>query len=151
MKKLLAVFAFLLIGAVSYAQQQPKIPTAEELAKKNMDEMDERLKLSATQKSIIYNYAYDLAKSQVELFKKQQSGNFQNEDGTAYFRAVNITNNKIKGVLQPEQISAYNTLIEDRVNGNIDDKRKKKKKKKGEEEEVVVGIEGLKMEGEARP
>ena len=123
-----------------------KIPTAQELAKKNIDEMETRLKLSATQKSVLYNIAYDMAKDQLALYKKQQAGTYVDEDGTVFFKKQNESNNTIRRLLKPEQVEEFNKLIEDRLNG-VDPKKKKKKLKKGEEEEKVVGIEGLKATG----
>jgi hypothetical protein len=129
---------------------QPKVPTAEELTKKNVDEMVSRLKLSSTQKSVIYNYAYNFAKAQVELMKKQQSGGYGEEDIAKMYRLNNETNLNIKSVLKPEQVTEFNQLIEERLNGdNV--KKKKKKKRKGEEDEEVVGIEGLKSVKGVRP
>jgi len=142
MKKLMLIFAFCL--AVFTATKAQKIPTAEELAKKNIEEIDKRLKLSSTQRSVVYNYVFDLAKEQLALYKKQQAGTYQAEDETRYYRIQNETNKKIKVVLKTEQVEEFNKLTEERLNG-IDPSKKKKKLKKGEEEEKVVGIEGLKM------
>lgn len=144
MKKLVLMFA-LLVGLALNANAQ-KIPTAQELAKKNIDEMETRLKLSATQKSVLYNIAYDMAKDQLALYKKQQAGTYVDEDGTVFFKKQNESNNTIRRLLKPEQVEEFNKLIEDRLNG-VDPKKKKKKLKKGEEEEKVVGIEGLKATG----
>ena len=142
MKKLMLIFAFCL--AVFTATKAQKIPTAEELAKKNIEEIDKRLKLSSTQRNVVYNYVFDLAKEQLALYKKQQAGTYQAEDETRYYRIQNETNKKIKVVLKTEQVDEFNKLTEERLNG-IDPSKKKKKLKKGEEEEKVVGIEGLKM------
>lgn len=140
MKKLILMLA-LALGVV-FASKAQKIPTAEELAKKNIEELDKRLQLSATQKSIIYNYAFDMAKEQLALFKKQQAGTFKDEDETKFFKQQNETNKNIRAVLKPEQVIEYNKIVEERLSGI--DPNKKKKKKKGEEEDKVVGIEGLK-------
>jgi protein CpxP len=144
MKKLILI-TLLAIGTFfsSWAQ---KVPTAEEIAKKNIDEMDKRLKLTPTQRSVIYNYAFDMAKEQLSLYKKQQAGTFKQEDETKFFKLNNENTKNIKAVLKPEQIIEYNILTEERLNG-IDPAKKKKKLKKGEEEEKVVGIEGLKSVG----
>ncbi|MFD0940445.1 hypothetical protein [Pedobacter boryungensis] len=144
MKKL--IFLFLLIAGFAlptFAQQ--KTPTAEELAKKNVDELEKRLTLSSTQRSIAYNYVFNMYKEQLLLFKKQQAGTYKDEDETKIYRLQNETNANIKAVLKPEQIIEFNKLIEERLSGV--DPTKKKKKKKGEEEEKVVGIEGLKTKG----
>lgn len=141
MKKLILVLG-LAIG-VFFSSNAQKIPNPEEVAKKNVDEMEKRLKLSPTQKSVIYIYAYDLAKEQIALFKKQQAGNFRDEDETRIYKIQNETNKNIKVVLKPDQIEEFNKLNEERLSG-IDPTKKKKKLKKGEVEEKVVGIEGLK-------
>ena len=123
-----------------------KIPTAEELAKKNIEEIDKRLKLTSTQRNVIYNYVFNLSKEQLLLYKKQQAGTFKAEDETTFFRLNNETNKNIKTVLKPEQVTEFNKLTEERLSG-VDPTKKKKKLKKGEEEEKVVGIEGLKSNG----
>ncbi len=140
MKKLVVLF-FLMISAtmVGFAQ---KLPTAEELSKKNVEELEKRLTLSSTQKSVITKYAYDLAKSQIELMKKQQAQGYNDEEMTRYYKTMHDTNDKIKAVLKPEQVLEYNKIIEERLSGV--DPNKKKKNKKNQEEEKVVGIEGLK-------
>lgn len=143
MKKFLSALLLFTTVAVAAMAQQPKMPTPEELAKKNVDELETRLKLSSTQKSVIYNYAYNLAKEQIALSKKQQATGFNDEEISKLYRLSNETNKNIKAVLKPEQIVEFDKIIEDRLNG-VDPTKKKKKKKKGEEEEKVVGIEGLK-------
>lgn len=143
MKKFLSALLLFTAMAVAAMAQQPKMPTPEELAKKNVDELETRLKLSSTQKSVIYNYAYNLAKEQIALGKKQQATGFNDEEISKLYRLNNETNKNIKAVLKPEQIAEFDKVIEDRLNG-VDPNKKKKKKKKGEEEEKVVGIEGLK-------
>lgn len=127
---------------ISLAGFAQKMPTADEIAKKNVDELEKRLSLSSTQKGIIYNFAYSVAKDQVELFKKQQAGTFKEEDETRFYRLQADLNKNIKTVLKPEQVTEFNKVIEERLSG-IDPTKKKKKSKKGEEEEKVVGIEGL--------
>ncbi len=143
MKRLIFFSLFLCDLCFVQAQQQTKLPTIDELAKKNVDEIEIRLKLNPTQKSVIYNYAFDLAKELLAIIKKQQSGTFKNEDDMMYYRLQNEFNAKVKTVLKPEQVTEFNKLIEDRLSG-IEPKKKKKKRKKHEEEETVVGIEGLK-------
>lgn len=143
MKKFLSALLLFTTMATAAMAQQPKMPTPEELAKKNVDELETRLKLSSTQKSVIYNYAYNLAKEQIALSKKQQATGFNDEEISKLYRLNNETNKNIKAVLKPDQIVEFDKIIEDRLNG-VDPTKKKKKKKKGEEEEKVVGIEGLK-------
>lgn len=131
-----------MLGMVFSGLAQQKQPTAEELAKKNIDELEKRLKLSPTQKSVVYNYVYSLAKEQLALYKKQQATGYNDEEMTKYFKLQNETNKSIKSILKPEQITEYDIVIEERLSG-IDSSKKKKKAKKGEEEEKIVGIEGL--------
>ena len=141
MKKVFLI-AVLIFGAI-FSTLAQKQPTAEELAKKNIEELEKRLKLSQTQKNVIYNYAFNLAKEQVALYKKQVANGYNDEDLTRYYRLQNETNKNIKTLLKPEQATEYDKINEERLSG-IDPTKKKKKLKKGEEEEKVVGIEGLK-------
>jgi hypothetical protein len=144
MKKLILMM-ILMLGAF-FSTWAQKIPTAEELAKKNIEEIDKRLKLTSTQRNVIYNYVFNLSKEQLLLYKKRQAGTFKDEDETTFFRLNNETNKNIKTVLKPEQVTEFNKLTEERLSG-VDPTKKKKKLKKGEEEEKVVGIEGLKSNG----
>ncbi len=141
MKKWMVMLVLVL--GVAFAGKAQKVPTAEELAKKNIEELDKRLKLSPTQRSVVYNYAYELAKEQLALYKKQQAGTYKDEDETKFYKVQNELNKNIKAVLKPEQVTEYNLIVEERLSG-IDPNAKKKKKRKGEEEDKVVGIEGLK-------
>ena len=50
MKKLILMLALAL--GVFFSSSAQKIPTAEELAKKNVEEIDKRLKLTPTQKGV---------------------------------------------------------------------------------------------------
>jgi protein CpxP len=94
MKKLFLLLTLVLcIGLSANAQ---KIPTPDEIAKKNIEEMDKRLKLSATQRNVIYRYAFDMAKEQLALHKKQQAGEFRPEDETKMYRLMNDMNKNIK-------------------------------------------------------
>lgn len=136
----------MLVLGTFFSSWAQKIPTAEEIAKKNIEEMDKRLKLTPTQRSVIYNYVFNLAKEQLVLYKKQQAGTFKEEDESQFFRLNNETTKSIKTILKPEQVVEYNKLTEERLSG-IDPNKKKKKLKKGEEEEKVVGVEGLKSGG----
>jgi len=133
----------LIFGAFfsSFAQKQP---TAEELAKKNIDELEKRLKLSQTQRNVIYNYAFFIAKEQVAIYKKQLTVPVSNDELTKYYKLQNETNKNIRSVLKPDQLAEFEKVLEERLSG-VDPTKKKKKLKKGEEEEKVVGIEGLKM------
>ena len=133
----------LIFGAIfsTFAQKQP---TAEDLAKKNVDELEKRLKLSSTQKNVINNYAFFIAKEQIAIYKKQMANGVDNDELTKYYRLQNETNKNIRNVLKPDQVAEYDKLLEERLSG-VDPTKKKRKLKKGEEEEKVVGIEGLKM------
>ncbi len=142
MKRL--IFAAVLIFGVVFSSIAQKQPTAEELAKKNIEELEKRLKLSQTQKNVIYNYAFFIAKEQIALYKKQVTTGVDNDQLTRYYRLQNETNKNIKSLLKPDQATEFDKIIEERLSG-IDPSKKKKKQKKGEEEEKVVGIEGLKM------
>lgn len=144
MKKL--ILMMMLVLGTFFSTWAQKIPTAEELAKKNIEELDKRLKLTPTQRNVIYNYVFNLSKEQLQLFKKQQAGTFKAEDETQFFRLNNETNKNIKNVLKPDQVADFNKLTEERLSG-VDPTKKKKKLKKGEVEEKVVGIEGLKSIG----
>lgn len=149
MKKLLLILLVILGAQQAFAQ--PKLPTPEEIAKKNVDELETRLGLTTTQKGVIYHYAFNLAKEQVTLMKKQQATGYNDEEIAKIYKLSNLTNQNMKAVLKPEQIVEFDKVIEERLSG-IDPKKKKKKKKKGDqEEEKVVGIEGLKMVKEQQP
>lgn len=142
MKRLILIIV-LIFGAIFPAIAQ-KQPTAEELAKKNVDELEKRLKLSPTQKNVINNYAFFIAKEQIAIYKKQMASGVENDELTKYYRLQNETNKNIRSVLKPDQVAEFDKLVEERLSG-IDPTKKKKKLKKGEEEDKVVGIEGLKM------
>jgi protein CpxP len=141
MKKLVLMLLFLL--GITYTSNAQKIPTPDEVAKKNVEELEKRLKLTPTQKSVIYNFSYEFSKEQFALYKKQQAGLFKEEDETKFFKMQTELNRNIKTVLKGDQIGEFDKLIEERLSG-VDPTKKKKKLKKGEEEEKVVGIEGLK-------
>lgn len=141
--KRLILMMLVVLGASFSSVAQQKQPTAEELAKKNVEELEKRLKLNATQKSVIYNYAYSIAKEQLALYKKQQASGYNDEEMTKYYKFQNETNKSIKSVLKPEQITEFDRVLEERLSG-IDPNKKKKKGKKDEEEDKIVGIEGLK-------
>ncbi|MES2651247.1 MAG: hypothetical protein V4663_05875 [Bacteroidota bacterium] len=141
MKRL--IFMIVLIFGAIFSSIAQKQPTAEELAKKNIDELEKRLKLSPTQKNVIYNYAFSIAKEQILIYKKQMAAGVDNDELTKYYKLQNETNKNIKTVLKPDQVIEFEKVLEERLSG-IDPTKKKKKLKKGEEEEKVVGIEGLK-------
>ncbi len=144
MKKFL--FPLLMLLFTAFAAFSQKTPNAEELAKKNVEELEKRLKLSTTQRSVVYNYAYDLAKEQLDLYKKQVAGTFVRDDETRYFKKQNEINNLIRAVLKGDQVTEFNQILEERLSG-VDPNKKKKKARKGQEEDKVVGIEGLKSTG----
>ncbi|RZK50690.1 MAG: hypothetical protein EOO99_00525 [Pedobacter sp.] len=144
--KNIILFLSLFLGFAAFGVVEAhaqKMPTAEELTKKNIDELEKRLVLSSTQKSIITKYAYDLSKLQLDLVKKQKSQGVKDEELTRFYKSMNETNAKIRELLKPEQVKEFNIILEERLNGGNSNK-KKKKNKKNEAEEKIVGIEGLK-------
>ncbi|WP_316830577.1 hypothetical protein [Pedobacter aquatilis] len=138
MKKVVFLFLFV-IGISAIAGAQQKAPTPTEIAKKNVEDLDKKLKLNDTQKSIIYSLTYSQAKEQAELVKRQQSGNVKEDDIDKYYKLQNETTKSIRNVLKGDQQTQYDRIIEDRLSGKAN-----KKKKKGQEEEEVEGdISGL--------
>lgn len=134
----------LFLGTSILVKAQQKMPTAQEMTVKSIDELDKRLKLNSTQKSVIYNYTFDMCREQLELIKKQKAGTSNEDDISKFYKLQNETNNNIKNVLKGDQVAEFDKLLEERLNGD----NKKKKNKKGkhkEEEETVTGISGLKM------
>lgn len=139
MKRLVILFV-ILVGVNGLVRaQQNKMPTPTEIAQKNVDELDKRLKLNGTQKSVIYSFTYNQAKEQAELIKRQQAGNSKEEDVDKFYKLQNETSKNIRNVLRPEQQLEYDKVIEERLSGKS---QKNKKKKKGEEE-VESDIKGL--------
>lgn len=140
MKRL--VILFLVVVSVNglVRAQQNKMPTPTEIAQKNVEDLDKRLKLNGTQKSVIYSFTYNQAKEQAELIKRQQAGNSREEDVDKFYKLQNETTKNIRNVLRPEQQLEYDKVIEERLSGKSP---KSKKKKKGEEEEVQSDIKGL--------
>lgn len=143
MKRIIFLFLIVLGFTNMVKAQQNKMPTPDEIAKKNVEDLEKRLKLNGTQKSIIYSYTFNQAKEQAELMKKQQAGNFNEDDVAKFYKLQNETSEKIKTVLKPEQQIEYDKVIEERLSGKTDKDKKKKKKKKDEEEDVVSDIKGL--------
>lgn len=142
---ILVVLLLFGLNTITRAQAQ-KMPTVQELTVKNVDELNERLKLTPTQKSIIHNYTFDMYKLQLDLIKKQQAGNSNEDDVTKFYKFQNETNDNIKNILKGDQVAEFDKLLEERLNG--DNKKKKNKKgKKKKEEETVTGISGLKSQG----
>lgn len=142
MKKYILI-ALVLLGVNSFTKaQQNKMPTAQEMTAKNVDELEKRLKLSPTQKSVIYNYVFDMSKQQLDLIKRQQAGTSKEDDVTKFYILQNETNDNIKTILKGDQIAEYDKVVEERLSGG---NQKKKKKKRGKEEAVVSDISGLKM------
>ncbi|QNK64433.1 hypothetical protein H7F33_08135 [Pedobacter sp. PAMC26386] len=131
----------MLMGMIFFAKAQKAPPTASEMATKSIEAMDKKLKLNSTQKNIIYNYTFDLCKEQVALSKKQQTGLYNEEDISKFYRKQNETTKNIRNVLKGEQQTQYDQYVEEMLRGGD----KKKKKGKHEQEEVVTGIDGLKL------
>jgi protein CpxP len=140
---IIVILIFFGVNTVTKAQSN-KIPTVQELTVKDVTELNERLKLSATQKSVIYNYTFNLYGQQMELFKKQQAGTSKEEDISKFYKLQNETNDNIRNLLKGEQLAEFEKVLEDRLNG-VGKKKKKKNKKDKEEEEVATGISGLKQ------
>ncbi|MBY0245034.1 MAG: hypothetical protein K2Q03_06245 [Sphingobacteriaceae bacterium] len=141
MKKLNLIIGILFLLPI-FAKAQYKEPTVEEIAKKNVDELETRLKLNATQKNVIYAFAFTQAKEQAKLIKIARTEGYTNEIGDKMYKIQNETNKNIRLILKPEQLPEFEKVLEERSNGT--NTQKKKKKKNNEEEEKVVGIEGLK-------
>lgn len=120
------------------------MPTAQEMTVKNVEELEKRLKLTSTQKGVIYNYVFDMSKQQLDLIKRQQAGTSKEDDVTKFYKLQNDTNDKIRTILKGDQVAEFEKVLEDRLNGGT--KKKKKKGKNKEEEEVVTGISGLKLQ-----
>lgn len=80
------VIVLLAFGFCASVKAQQKLPTAQELTVKDVDEMVERLKLNPTQKSVIYNYKFELYKYQLDLVKKQQAGTSKEDDVSKFYR-----------------------------------------------------------------
>jgi len=138
------IFLFLLIIGTStllFAQQN-KMPTSAEIAKKNVEDLDKKLKLNDTQKSIIYSLTYNQAKEQSELVKRQQAGTSREDDVDKFYKLQNETSKGIRNVLKGDQQTQYDKIIEERLSG-----KSNKKKKKGEEE-VEGDINGLLLKPE---
>ena len=136
------VFLCLVIMGMSglVKAQQNKIPTPDEIAKKNVEDLDKKLKLNDTQKSVIYRFTFSQAKEQAELMKRQQAGTSRENDVDKFYKLQNETSVNIRNVLKGDQQEKYDRVIEDRLSGKS---QKGKKKKKGEEEEVESDIKGL--------
>lgn len=140
MKRLIFLFLIVIgIGGMANAQQN-KMPTPDEVAKKNVEDLDKRLKLNDTQKSVVYRFTYNQAKEQVDLIKRQQAGNSREEDVDKFYKLQNETSKSIRNVLKGEQQTEYDKIIEERLSGKV--AKTSKKKKKGEEE-VEGDIKGL--------
>lgn len=149
MKRSLLVLT-MVFGIIFFAAaQQQKIPTATELTTKNMEAMDKKVKMNATQRNIIYNYTMDMYREQLALTKKQQAGGYDENDIARFYKMQNQTTQNIRNILKGEQQTDYDNFLEEQLRGGA--KKKKKKHSKDEEEEVVTGIAGLKLPPNATP
>jgi hypothetical protein len=136
----------LIILGVTCAATAQKMPTASELATKNMEALSKKMTLNPTQRNIIYNYTLDLYKAQLALSKKQQAGLPIEDDVARIYRLQNETTTSIKNILKGDQLAQYDEFMEEQMRGG-DKKKKKGKRSKADgesEEEVVTGISGLK-------
>lgn len=143
--KQFGLLLLIILGITSTVAAQ-KIPTASELATKNMDALSKKMTLNPTQRNIIYNYTLDLYKAQLALSKKQQAGLPIEDDVARIYRLQNETTNSIKNILKGEQLAQYDEFMEEQLRGG-DKKKKKGKRSKADDaadEEVVTGISGLK-------
>jgi len=132
----------MICGSVLMANAQKKMPTAVEIAQKNIEALTKKVKVNPTQRNIIYNYMLDFSKEQVSFAKKQQAGMFSQEDMGKLYNLQNENNDKIRTILKGEQLGEFDKYLEEQLRGGD---KKKKKKAKDEEEEVVTGISGLKL------
>lgn len=123
------------------AQQAATPPKPEEITKKSVDELDKRLKLNATQKSIIYNFTYSQVKEQQELIKQQNNGGENEQTLTRFYKLQNETNKNIRAVLKDDQQKEYDKMIQERLNGK--DIKKKRKNKKNAEDDIVTDLPGI--------
>lgn len=145
------LLAFVLFGLNTMTKAQQKMPTAQEMTVKSVEELEKRLKLTSTQKGVIYNYIFDMSKQQLDLIKRQQAGTSNEDDITKFYKLQNDTNDKIRTILKGEQLPEFEKVLEDRLNGDTKKKKKNKKGKGKEEEEVVTGISGLKLQPQSKP
>ena len=141
MKRYLLILS-MICGSVLMANAQKKMPTAVEIAQKNIEALTKKVKVNPTQRNIIYNYMLDFSKEQVSFAKKQQAGMFSQEDMGKLYNLQNENNDKIRTILKGEQLGEFDKYLEEQLRGGD---KKKKKKAKDEEEEVVTGISGLKL------
>ena len=114
----------MLLGMIFFAKAQKAPPTASEMATKSIEAMDKKLKLNSTQKNVIYNYTLDLCKEQVALSKKQQTGMYNEDDISKFYRMQNETTKNIRNILKGEQQTQYDQYLEEMLRGG--DKKKKK-------------------------
>jgi|GEM_PF-344572 len=148
MKKYILILT-MVMGSFLYAEAQPKMPTPSEMATKNIDALDKKVKLNPTQRSIIYNYTLDLYKEQSEVSKRQQAGTGSEDDVTRYYKHQNETTQNIRNILKGEQQTQYDSFLEEQLRGGA--KKKKKKHAKDDDDEVVTGISGLKLPANTPP
>lgn len=123
------------------AQQAATPPKPEEITKKSVDELDKRLKLNATQKSIIYNFTYSQVKEQQELIKQQNNGVDNEQTLTRFYKLQDETSKNIRAVLKDDQQQEYDKMIQERLNGK--DSKKKRKNKKNPEDDIVTDLPGI--------
>ena len=141
MNKFIFLFLFAIsVGCVANAQQN-KMPTPDEVAKKNVEDLDKSLKLNETQKSVIFRFTFEQAKAQQELMKKQEKTGFNEQDIDVFYKLQNETSKNIRNVLKGDQQKEYDKIVEERLSGVTE--KSKKKKKKGEVEEAPSDIKGL--------
>lgn len=119
MKKLLfSVVLVLGIYATSRAQQERgggmRMGTPEEMAKRNLEQIDEKVKLDDVQKDSVYSYLEAQAKVQQQLFEKaREGGDRQKLMGQMQVLQEDI-DKKIKGVLSEDQVKKYDAYAKER-------------------------------------
>ncbi|MGV8880024.1 MAG: hypothetical protein ACOH2A_13445 [Sphingobacteriaceae bacterium] len=142
MKKILLMIAFVAgLSTLVKAQQAATPPKPEEITKKSVDELDKRLKLNATQKSIIYNFTFSQVKEQQELIKQQNNGGDNEQTLSRFYKLQDETSKNIRAVLKDDQQKEYDKMVQERLNGK--DSKKKRKNKKNAEDDIVTDLPGI--------
>ncbi|MEH6304453.1 hypothetical protein RYH73_02300 [Olivibacter sp. CPCC 100613] len=118
-KKWLVLGAFLLIIGLAKAQQPRNGGmrlNPDERAKRTVEMLDKELQLNQTQKDSIYQFSLAEAKEQQTLF---QSGRDESNRRASFEKMRTLrekSQQKIKGVLNDEQVKKYDTLLKERQN-----------------------------------
>jgi len=140
MKKYVLIL-LIVIGTTAFTKAQ-KVPTLTELTNKNIEALEKKIKLNPTQRNIIYNYTMDLYREQMSINQRQQTGAYNENDVSKFYKLQNATTANIRNILKGDQQTDYDKYLEEQLRGG-NKKKKKGKHSKEEEEEVVTGISGL--------